>query len=139
MPLVLIFSAASQVQYTSTYQGKTVTGLVGSSINFTWSFSGDVGIVKWEIQNVSANDIQNNSYLITLDRNGSSLLVSIPAAYTGRVNGSRIGNSSLGQVVFTLSNITRNDEKVYACKIYKFNNSSVIPELDSVHLVVEGG
>ena len=60
----------------STYQGKTVTALVGSSVNFTWNFSGDVGRVQWGLKMVDMYDIDYNNSLVVLVVGTSSPVLS---------------------------------------------------------------
>ena len=40
--LAFLVYKVCQIQFTSTYNNNNVTGIVGSSVNFTWNFSGDV-------------------------------------------------------------------------------------------------
>ena len=134
--LHFLFCTASQVQFKSRYREKTFTGLVGSSVNFTWSFSGDVKIVQWGLALTATNDIDNHQKLVSLARAGLIPLV-VPAAYTGRVAGSRNGNSSSGQAIFTLSNIRKEDERFYGCRLSPASPYDSSP-FDSVHLSVEG-
>jgi len=112
--------------------------LVGSSANFTWGFSGDVDKVYWGLKQAGINDIANNGRLVSLDNNDKLLSVTIPAAYIGRVGGSRRGNLSSGHVIFTLSNIKKSDERFYGCLLtpsHPFDFS----RFDSVGLaIVEG-
>lgn len=114
-----------------------MTGLIGSSVNLTWSFSGDVDKVYLGLKQTGVNDIDNNGRLASLDKDSILLPVSVPPTYTGRVSGSRRGNVSSGQVVFTLSSITNDDERSYGCVL-----TPSVPfdftRFDSVHLVVEG-
>ena len=99
--IIIIIFAASSLQFTPKYQGKTVTGLVGSSVNFTWSFSGNVYTIDWGIKKDGANALNASSRLISLDPTGS-VYVPVPAVYAGRVSGTRHGDSSSAQAVFTL-------------------------------------
>ena len=125
---------ASEIQFTSRYSGKTVTGLVGSTVNFKWSFSGDVRRVVWGITSDGSHYLEYE--LVSLHTAGSVALV-LPSEYAGRVNGSRSGDSSSGHAIFTLSNIRKEDEKFYACLI-----RPTIPDetshYDYVRLFVEG-
>ena len=86
-----------------------MTGLIGSSVNFTWSFYGDVGTVNWGLPNAAVNSIK--TILVSITKAGKV------AANNGRVSGSRTGDSSSGQVIFTLSNIRQDDERLYLCQI----------------------
>ena len=130
---VFYFSAAP-INFTSKYRGKTVTGLVGSSVNFTWSFSGDVQRVVWGLKKDGVDAITNGGELVFLDENGP-VRVAIPSAYDGRVSGS--WDASSGQVTFTLSSIRMSDEKYYGCKIQP-TDSFDVEKLDSVYLAVKG-
>ena len=107
---------ASQVQFVSIYGGKTVTGLVGSSVNFTWSFSGNAKTVTWGLKDPSSPSIPSDKRLVSLSKSGQVSLT-VPQSYFGRVSGSRSGDSSSGQAIFTLSNIRKSDATVYGCQI----------------------
>ena len=114
-----------------------MTGLVGSSVNFTWSFSGDVDRVTWGLKRDGSNYIAYNGVLVSLDKSGS-ISLSIPQAYNGRVSGNLSGDSSSGQVIFTLKSITKDDERYFGCQIEPadpLNGNSVF---DPVLLVVNG-
>ena len=132
--LVLVYFSAGQVNFISKYQGKAVTGLAGSSVNFTWSFSGDVDSVDWGLGRDDGAGIENNGILASLDKSGP-VSRKVSSAYNGRVSGT--GNLSSGQVVFTLSSIKEMDERFYACLLRPTDAFDSQP-VDSVHLVVEG-
>lgn len=102
-------------------------------MNFTWTFSGDVGSVEWGLQ--EDDFMWLGTRLVTINRLGSVLITS-SAAYRGRVSGS--GGPLSGQAVFTLTSITRNDEGFYGCKINAFNDPFDVPNYDSVPLAVQG-
>lgn len=109
-------------------------GLVGSSVNFTWSFSGDIDGVDWGLRRAGSNAIENNGLLVSLYKSGP-VAVPVPLPYNGRVNGS--GEVSSGQVIFTLSSLKKRDERFYGCRIIPtklFDQQ----KFDSVYLVVEG-
>ena len=106
-------------------------GLVGSSVNFTWGFSGNVGIMYWGLKKSGVNDFLINGRLVMLHHAGSTL--SGPPEYAGRVSGSR----SSGQAIFTLSSITIADERVYGCRLEPRTGFDD-PRFDFVRLVVEG-
>ena len=131
---VLNFSAA-QVTLTSKYGGKTVTGLVGTSVNFTWSFSGDVDTVDWGLRKTGVNDIADNGLLVSLNKNGT-VSVTVPSAYNGRVSGS--GDVSSGQVIFTLSQIKSSDKRFYGCRINPTDVFNDQQQFDSVYLAIKG-
>ena len=128
------YFSAGQITFTSKYDGKTVTGLVGSSVNFTWSFSGDVLAVVWGLKKDGLDVIKHLGELASLNKYGS-VPVTVPSAYSGRVSGS--GDASSGQVTFTLSSIRMSDKGFYGCKIKPtglFDQES----FDSVYLAVKG-
>ena len=110
----VFYFSAGQIKFTSKYDGKTVTGLVGSSVNFTWSFSGDVDSVVWGLKKDGLDVIKNGGELVSLDKNGQ-VSVPVPSAYMGRVIGG--GDASSGQVTFTLSSIRMGDKRFYGFKI----------------------
>ena len=120
------------------YNGTSVTGSVGSTVNFTWSFSGDVAIVlKWGLKKIDADDLESNGVLVTINQLGVASL-SGPPSYSTRVSGSRSGGPSSGQANFTLTSITKSDARYYGCQLSPLTGfDSTI--FDSVLLVVEGG
>ena len=72
------------------YLGKTVNGVQGSSVNFTWSFSGIDNVVCGLTRPGYDDDFGER--LISIDRTGKFV------AYAGRFSGSRGGNSSYSEV-----------------------------------------
>ena len=127
--------SASQTRFTSKYDGKTVTGIVGLSVNFTWSFSGDVDSVDWGLKKDGVNDFENNGVLVSLSKKGP-VSTAVPSAYSGRVSGS--GDASSGQVVFSLSQVKTSDDRLYGCRISPSDVSADTQKLDSVYLEVNG-
>ncbi|KAL9964755.1 hypothetical protein ACROYT_G028436 [Oculina patagonica] len=122
------------IRFTSSkYEGKTVTGLVGSSVNFTWSFTGDVRSVSWGLKHPRFPELQNNGALVVL-HNVGPVPLTVPSAYNGRVSGR--GDVSSGQVTFTLSSIRHSDERFYGCFI-RSNDNFESPRCDAVHFVVK--
>ena len=113
-----------------------MTGLVGSSVNFTWSFSGHVRNVIWGLKKDGINDFAANGALVSLYKS-SSISLSVPPAYIGRVSGGRSGDSSSGQAIFTLRSITNDDERSFGCRIDP-ENPIESPVFDPVQLVVNG-
>ena len=111
----------------------TVRGSAGSSVNFTWGFSANAGILKWGLMKSGASDFITNGVLVTISSAGVVTL-SGPPAYTGRVSGSR----SSGQAIFTLTSITRTDEQLYGCQIDPLSGFDP-SKFDFVQLKVEGG
>ena len=124
-----------QISFTSKYDGKTVKGLLGSSINFTWSFTGDIKRVAWGIKRAGLPTLEDNGVLVSLAKNGLVSGTVVPSVYIGRVEGT--GNSSFGQVIFTLSSIRKSDERFYGCEITP-TDSFEARRFDSVYLAVEG-
>jgi len=125
------------MKFTSSYGGNSEYGTVRASKTFTWSFSGGVGTVQWGLKSAAGGVIVTP--LVYVDKTGMlPVYPPVPAEYSGRVNGTFIGNSSSGTVIFTLSRIRKDDARVYGCKII---SSGVIPEenFDSVRLIVAGG
>lgn len=112
-----------------------MSGLLGSSVNFTWSFSGDPDAVDWGLKHPDINDL--NKILVSLIKAGSVPIV-VPPAYTGRVSGSLCNDSASGYAVFTLSNITKNDENFYGCKLRSYNGLIPTVKYDFVRLLVLG-
>ena len=109
--------------------------MIGSSVNFTWSFSGNITSVSWGLKHAKINAIQNNGVLVFMDKSGS-LSLAVPPAYNGRVSGS--GDVTSGLAIFTLSSIKRSDERFYGCVI-RPNDAFDYERFDAVHLVVQGG
>ena len=123
------------MQFTSTYQGKNLTGLVGSSVNFTWSFSGDVDAITWGLKTKGVGSI--GVVILSLDKTGK--ITGSHPNYKDRVNGSRSGDSSSGQVIFTMTSITKGDENIYGCKMIATDPFDPQSEaFTSVRLVVAG-
>ena len=132
--LVLFLFSGGLISFSTKYGGKTVTGLVGSSINFTWSFTGGVDSVEWGLKKDGANGIENDGLLVSLDKN-SLVSVSGPSTYNGRVSGN--GDVSSGQVIFTLSSIRKSDERYYGCMITPTDGFDQ-EKFDPVYLAVNG-
>ena len=108
---------------------------VGSSVNFTWTFTGDPSTIDWGIKKAgSATAFESNEPILSVDRVGSQTVFN--QKYNGRINGIRSGNSQSGKVVFTLSTITMKDMELYLCMLRAgFGDSS---QYDDVKLVVKG-
>ena len=128
------------VRFQTPYAKMNVTGSIGSSVTFTWTFSGAVDTITWALANNAVNDIDKSSgRLVTLDIRGVNVLPSqsVPGTYKGRVNGARTGDLSSSQARFTLYNVTKDDERYYGCLLNPDNpNEGSI--LDFVQLVVLG-
>jgi len=124
---IFICSVQGLIQFTSSYNGT----VVGSSVNFTLGFSGNVGITYWGLKKSGVNDFLINGKLVMLHNAGWTL--SGPPEYAGRVSGSH----SSGQAIFTLSSITTADERIYGCRLEPRTGFDD-PRFDFVRLVVEG-
>jgi len=112
-----------------------VTGLVNSSFNFSWNFSGDVRRISWGVWNKA------NKYFVTIlleVTKSATGQVSSSSTYYGRVVGSRKGNSSYSQVIFTLHSVTKKDETIYGCVLYP-RNLDLMAKYDTVNFAVKGG
>ena len=90
------FVATSQIQFISKFSGQTVIGLVNSSFNFSWSFSGDVTQISWGVW-----DTRKGTFVTDLVRVTQSVTVQVQSssAYYGRVDGSRRDSSINTQVI----------------------------------------
>ena len=113
-----------------------MTGLVGSSVNFTWKFSGGsngVRSISWGLKSTTGDGFINNGILVTIDPLGSNPTV----VNNARASGSVSGNQFSGQVTFTLSSIKRDDERLYGCKLTPASNFETA-DFASVQLVVKG-
>ena len=111
-------------------------GSVGSSVTFTWSFTGGVGTVEWGVKYPAVTDVKTR--LVFLSSNGAVLALATQDPYSGRVNGSYHGDASSGQAIFKLSNIRKRDEGFYICKT-KSSDFFPVVIYDPVKLTIEGG
>ena len=109
-------------------------GTLGSSLNFTWTFTGAMKFAEWGTKNSGADDI--DTVLVVLTTTGQVSIVP-PPQYAGRVSGTWDGKTSPGQVTFTLNSIRENDDDFYACQIKPVGlvDSLVV---DTFQLVVRG-
>ena len=109
-----LFCVACQPQFSSPYSGNQVTGVLGSSVNFTWAFSGGTLLrAQWGTKKDGANILED--VLVSIDKHMSvTTIQTLP--YSGRVSGVWDGNSP-GQATFTLNSIQKADERLYICKL----------------------
>jgi len=129
-----LLCAACGLQFNSPFNGNKLTGVLGSSVNFTWAFQGGkIDRVEWGTKHDRAVSIKD--VLISIDRLQIITTIKNPP-YSGRVSGDWDG-SSPGQATFTLNSIAKGDERFYACKLS--------PEIldgqlvyDTVQLIVVG-
>ena len=129
------FFSVGKIQLILPYQGITVRSLINSSVNFTWRFSGDVAGIEFGFKATNAATIEKNGRILFLNTFGKTVYVH--QSFTGRLTGSRSGNSSSGQVIFNLSGITLNDTDTYGCQLYA-NNVQDSGQFDYARLIVEG-
>lgn len=131
--LVLSLFSASQVQFTSQYNGSVVFGYLGMSVNFTWTFTGDLRVADWGTKRSDSLVIKDK--LVSLNKNGPLQLV-VPPLYDGRVNGSWDGNTP-GRLTFTLTSIQEDDNRIFLCVIspvqFQFGSAT-----DKVQVIVRG-
>ena len=130
-----LFFSVGKIQLILPYQGITVRSLISSSVSFTWRFSGDVAGIEFGFKATNAATIEKNGKILFLNTFGKTVYVH--QSFTGRVTGSRTGNSSSGQVIFNLSGITLNDTDTYGCQLYA-NNVQDSGQFDYARLIVEG-
>ncbi|XP_022807773.1 tyrosine-protein kinase receptor Tie-1-like isoform X2 [Stylophora pistillata] len=101
--------AVSQVQFTSNYRSKHVTGVAGLSVNFTWTFRGNLSEAQlWKVKSDGSSEIMISVF--------NTMKVKISRPYVGRISAVWNG-SSPGQITFML-NLTRvRDKGYYSCKL----------------------
>ena len=102
------------LQFNSPFNGNKVTGVLGSSVNFTWAFhGGNIDRVEWGTKKDAGVTIED--VLVSIDKLQTiSTIQNSP--YSGRVSADWNG-SSPGQVSFTLNSIQKTDERFYSCKL----------------------
>lgn len=131
---MLSLFSASQVQFTSQYNGGVVIGYLGMSVNFTWTFTGDLRVAHWGTKRTDSLAIKDK--LVSLNKNGPLSSVVPPPLYTGRVNGTWDG-SSPGELTFMLTSIREDDNTIFLCEI---EPSQILfgSVIDKVQLIVRG-
>ena len=119
------------------YAKTNLTGRIGHSVTFAWTFSGGVDTVSWGLANDAGTDI--GKMLVSLDVLNANVVQPglVPGAYRGRVNGTRTGGSSFGQASFILYDVTKNDERFYGCSLTA-DGPDGLRMSDFVQLVVVG-
>jgi len=111
-----------------------LTGVLGSSVNFTWAFhGGNIDRVLWETKRDGSLIIRD--VLVSIDKLQTITAIK-NSPFSGRVSGDWNG-SSPGQVTFTLSSIQKADERFYVCKLSP-ESLAAQPAYDSVQLIVVG-
>ena len=111
-----------------------MTGVLGSSVNFTWVFyGGNIIRVTWGTKKDGSSDIKD--VLFSIDKLQTITTIQNPP-YSGRVSGIWDG-SSPGQATFTLNSIQNADERFYVCRLTP--GSLDEPDVyDTVQLLVVG-
>ena len=132
--LTILPCAVCGLQFTSPFNGNKVTGVLGSSVNFTWAFHGG-NIDRVELGTKKDGSVAIKDVLISIDKLQTITTIQNPP-YSGRVSGS--GDASSGQVVFSLSQIKTSDNRLYGCRISPTDVSADTQKLDSVYLEVNG-
>ena len=124
-----LLCAVCGLQFTSPFNGNKVTGVLGSSVNFTWAFhGGNIDRVEWGTKKDVGVTIEN----VLVSINKLQTITTIQnSPYSARVSGDWDG-SSPGQATFTLSSIQKADERFYSCKI-----SPESLDLDAIYDTVE--
>ena len=112
-----------------------MTGLVNSSFNFSWNFSGDAEQISWGVWDAKNGRLK--TILVDLTQS-PSVQVQSSSPYYGRVAGSRKGSSSYSQVIFTLLSITETDGTIYGCVLHP-RNLDKKTKYDTVSFAVKGG
>ena len=111
-----------------------MTGVLGSSVNFTWAFDGgNIDRVEWGTKDDHAVSIKD--VLVSIDKLQIITTIRNPP-YSGRVSGDWDG-SSPGQATFTLNSIKKADERFYVC-ILSPESLLAQPAYDTVQLTVVG-
>ena len=116
------------------FNGKKVTGVLGSSVNFTWAFNGgNVDRIDWGTKKKGVAVIED--VLVSIDKLQTITTIN-NGPYRGRVSGNWDGRSP-GHATFILNSIQKADEKFYVCKL---TPESVVeqPVQDTVQLLVVG-
>ena len=126
-------SLESAVQFTDPYNGDVLSGLLNTSVSFSWIFSGDFDSITWGLKSRDTNDV--NVTLVSLEKAGVASKA-IPPSYVGRVSGEWNNKTSPGEATFTLTSIGLEDSALYSCRITPSDPSSDV--IDFVELVVKG-
>lgn len=122
--------AVCLVTFPTSYRGRKVTGVLGSSFNFTWTFRGNVKSFEWGTEK-SVNNF--DEVLVSIDNSNSVNTIGRSSRYHGRVSGVWDGKNP-GQVTFILNSINMGDERRYACRLrpvslfdsYAFDNVQLL-------------
>ena len=111
-----------------------MTGVLGSSVNFTWAFhGGNIDLIEWGTKVDDAVAIKD--VLVSIDKLQTITIIQNPP-YSGRVSGAWDG-SNPGQATFTLNSIQKGDGRLYSCKLAP-ESLSAATIYDAVQLLVVG-
>ena len=116
------------------FNGRKVTGVLGSSVNFTWAFNGgNVDRIVWGTKKKGAAAIED--VLVSIDKL-QTITTIYNGPYRGRVSGNWDG-SSPGQATFILNSVQKPDERFYVCTL---TPESILGQLvqDTFQLIVVG-
>ena len=132
--LTILPCAVCGPQFTSPFHGNKVTGVLGSSVNFSWAFhGGNINRVTWGTKKDGSGDIKD--VLISIDKLQTINTIQ-NSPYSGRVSGIWNG-SSPGQATFTLNSIQKADERFYVCRLTPGSLDEPLVS-DTVQLIVVG-
>ena len=111
-----------------------MTGVLGSSVNFTWAFhGGNIDRVEWGTK--SDGSVNVKDVLVSIDK--LQIITTIQnSPYSGHVSGDWDGISP-GQATFTLSSIQKADQKFFVCRLTP-ERLGRQPVYDTVQLLVVG-
>ena len=131
---LIISAIVCLLEFTSPLNGNKVTGVLGSSVNFTWAFHGG-NIDRVELGTKKDGSVAIKDVLISIDKLQTITTIQNPP-YSGRVSGIWDG-SSPGQATFTLNSIQKADERFYVCKLTP-DSLVQLDVYDTVQLLVLG-
>ena len=123
------------MMFTSSYNGERILRTVGSSVTFTWSFSGGVSQITWGLKDPVVEAIKTKLVILYVT---GTVLIEAPPSYSQRVSGMFVGDASSGEAIFNISGIKKEDEGCYTCELYKLENLLAMVKRDHVQLSVEG-
>ena len=134
----LLLFTASNVHFTTHYAGKSVKAIRGSSVNFTWRFNGSFRFIKWGFMSPDdQGQVLPANVLVSVRGSDGTVTLSGPSSYSRRVRGSWDGQTSPGQVIFKLSSIKMQDDRLFGCNIEP-RNLAARKAIDTVQLIVIG-
>ncbi|XP_068687099.1 fibrillin-2-like [Montipora foliosa] len=123
----------SEMMFRSPYKGKSINGTLGSSVTFSWSFSGRFSIITWGLADTS-NPAVLGTMLVRLSTAGKVL---VEGSYSQRVSGKLVANAFSGRAIFNISGIKREDAGFYTCELYHRQGYEAKTKMDHVKLIVK--